>query len=290
MTITLIAAVAANGTIGAAGGMPWHLPEDLERFKAMTTGHTLVMGRKTYESIGRPLPGRRTLVITRDPRWSADGVAVTSSLDAALEHAPGETVFVAGGGEIYAQTIDRADRLEITHVHRAVEGDTAFPTIDPDRWQVEATDERDGFAFVTYGPRAAPVRRLDDLLAGLQPVLHPGEYVYVLAGADDRHIRTKPVVVVHEAEGKTLVIDAGAAGEAGFPTSPRFAWITLEVHSDLEAVGLTAAVATALTDEGIACNVVAGFHHDHLFVPIGRAGDAIDALTRLSAAPPGPRP
>lgn len=286
MTITLIAAVAANGVIGAAGGMPWHLPDDLQRFKAITTGHTLVMGRKTYESIGRPLPGRSTLVITRDPRWSADGVAVTASLDAALDHSAGATVFVAGGGEIYAQAIDRADRLEITHVHRTVEGDTVFPAIDPRRWQVEASDERDGFTFVTYGRRAAPISDLADLLVGLRPVLNSGEYVYVTSGPEDRHIRTKPVVVVHEAEGKTLVIDADAAVEAGFPVGPRFAWITLQVHSDLEAVGLTAAVATALAGEGIACNMAAGFHHDHLFVPADRAVDAMDALSRLST----PRP
>lgn len=283
MTITLIAAVAANGVIGAGGTMPWHLPDDLRRFKAITTGHTLVMGRKTYESIGRPLPGRRTIVVTRDPRWSADGVEVTSSLDAALHHAPGETVFVAGGGDIYTQTIDRADRLEITHVRRTVEGDTVFPDIDPARWEATATDERDGFTFVTYGRRAIPVSDIGDLLSGLRPTLNPGEYAYVMTGPEDRHIRTKPVVVVHEAEGKTLVIDADAAADAGFAVGPRFAWITLQVHSDLEAVGLTAAVATALADAGIACNVAAGFHHDHLFVPVARAADAMDALSRLSA-------
>lgn len=281
--IILIAAVADNGVIGADGQLPWHLPEDLQRFKALTTGHTLVMGRKTFESIGRALPDRRTLVVTRDPRWWADGVETVPSLDAALKHTEGETVFVAGGGDVYAQTIDRADRLEITHVHRRVEGDTVFPEIDPAQWRRTAVDERDGFTFVTYERRTEPARDLDTLLANLRPVLDPHEYVFVSVGPDDGHVRVTPVVVVHEPEGKTLVIEAEAAAAAEFATDRRFALITLRVHSDLEAVGLTAAVATALADDGIACNVVAGYHHDHLFVPAARAADAMESLVRLAA-------
>ena len=156
--IHLIAAVAENGVIGAGNQLPWRLPADLKRFKALTMGHTLVMGRKTFDSIGRPLPGRTTIVITRDRSWSREGVTVAHDIDEALQLARGE-VFVAGGGEIYAQTIARADRLHITHVKRAFEGDARFPEIDPRVWQEIEREEHDEppgndppFAFVTYAP------------------------------------------------------------------------------------------------------------------------------------------
>lgn len=148
--LVLIAAVADNGVIGDGGALPWHLPDDLRRFKTRTTGHPLVMGRKTFESIGRALPGRRTVVVTRTPGWSAAGVVVAGSVDEALHAAGGGTVYVAGGGEVYAQTIGRADRLELTHVHRRVEGDTVFPAVDPAVWRRVAADEHDGFTFTTY--------------------------------------------------------------------------------------------------------------------------------------------
>ena len=148
--ITLVAALADNRVIGRDGGMPWHLPGDLARFRALTMGHTLVMGRKTFESIGRALPGRSTIVVTRAQAWSADGVTVAHSIDEAIEAAGDTRVFVAGGGEIYAETIDRADRLELTQVHRTVDGDTYFPSIDRRRWRPTATDARDGYTFVRY--------------------------------------------------------------------------------------------------------------------------------------------
>jgi dihydrofolate reductase len=147
--ITIIAAVAENGVIGAGNKLPWRLPADLQRFKALTMGHTLVMGRKTFDSIGRPLPGRTTIVVTRDRGWTRDGVTVAHTLDDALARAEGE-VFVAGGGEIYAQAMARADRLCITHVHQRVDGDTHFPAIDENLWRAVEREPHEGFEFVTY--------------------------------------------------------------------------------------------------------------------------------------------
>jgi dihydrofolate reductase len=134
--ITVVAAVADNGVIGNRGDIPWHVPADFAHFKALTMGHVLVMGRATYDSIGRPLPGRTTIVLTRDPRWSADGVLVASSLDDALDLAaelPGE-VFVAGGAGVYAAALDRAHALVLSEIHLSPEGDTFFPEVDRDRW------------------------------------------------------------------------------------------------------------------------------------------------------------
>lgn len=155
MTLTAIAAVARNGVIGAQGDLPWRLPADLRRFKALTTGHVLVMGRKTFESIGRALPGRTTIVVTRQPGWSADGVRVASSVDDALVAAAelGPETFVAGGAEIYAQTLARADRLELTEVHAEPEGDTFFPELDRSAWLEVAREPHDGFDFVSYARR-----------------------------------------------------------------------------------------------------------------------------------------
>lgn len=152
MTLTAIAAVARNGVIGAQGDLPWRLPADLRRFKALTTGHVLVMGRKTFESIGRALPGRTTIVVTRRPGWSADGVRVASSVDDALAAAAelGPETFVAGGAEIYAQTLAHADRLELTEVHAEPEGDTFFPELDRSAWLEVAREPHDGFDFVSY--------------------------------------------------------------------------------------------------------------------------------------------
>ena len=152
--IVLVAAVAANGVIGAAGGMPWHLPDDLRRFKAVTMGHPMVMGRKTFESIGRPLAGRRSIVVTRDPGWSRDGVEVAAGLGEAIALArrddPRATVMVVGGGEIYAQAMPLATRLEMTHIDARPPGDTVFPAIDRRRWRPTAREERDGYRWVTY--------------------------------------------------------------------------------------------------------------------------------------------
>jgi dihydrofolate reductase len=160
MSLAIIAAVGANGVIGRGGGLPWRLPEDLKRFKSLTMGHTLVMGRATYDSIGRPLPGRRTIVVTRQPAWSAPGVDVAHSVDEALLMAGRGTVFVAGGGDIYRQCLDHADVLHLTLVDAAVEGDTWFPEFDRDAFREVAREPHaEGdlpFAFVTY-ERTTPV-------------------------------------------------------------------------------------------------------------------------------------
>jgi dihydrofolate reductase len=290
--ITLIAAVARNGTIGADGGLPWHLPADLKRFKALTMGHPMIMGRRTYDSIGRALPGRRTIVVTRDRDWAAPGVTVAHSVDDAIDLArrgddpvsgsDGGPVLVVGGGDIYRQTIARADRLELTHVDADVPGDTRFPEVDPAVWRVTGREDAPGYAFVSYA-RRQPIRELDVLLTSLAPVLHDGEYRFctIPAGAEVP-AGLHPVVTVREAEGLTVVTPAAEAEAAGFGGAFPCRWITLMVSSALDAVGLTAAVATALTRDGIACNVIAGYHHDHLFVPVDAATRAMTTLAALA--------
>jgi dihydrofolate reductase len=161
-----IAAVARNGVIGSDGDIPWRISADWRRFKHLTLGHTLVMGRKTYDSIGRPLPGRTTVVVTRDRRWRGEGVLVAPSVDEALALAVDrepETVWVAGGGEVYAATWDRLHRLEITEVDLEPPGSVRLPVVDDALWHETAREEHgavDGgpaYAFVTYvrrGPAA----------------------------------------------------------------------------------------------------------------------------------------
>lgn len=133
--LTLIAAVGRNGVIGDGSSMPWHLPADLRFFKETTTGGVLVMGRGTWDSIGRALPGRRTVVVTRDRGWSAPGAQVAHSLREALAVAGDGEVFIAGGGEVYAQTIDHAHRLILTEVDLEPEGSARFPHVDPQVWR-----------------------------------------------------------------------------------------------------------------------------------------------------------
>jgi dihydrofolate reductase len=146
--VTLVAAVADNGVIGIAsdsnpgGDIPWRIPADFAHFNALTLGHVLVMGRATYDSIGRPLPGRTTIVLTRDPGWQASGVRVADSLDAALELAedlPGE-VFVAGGARVYAAALDRADAQVLTEVHLRPAGHTYYPEFDRLEWRETRRD------------------------------------------------------------------------------------------------------------------------------------------------------
>jgi dihydrofolate reductase len=150
MTVTLIAAVTRNGVIGRDNDLVWRDRDDLQRFKRLTMGHVLVMGRKCYDSIGRPLPGRTTIVVTRQPDWSADGVTVAHSLDEALKLADGKEVYVAGGGEIYTQALPLADRLELTEVDLEAEGDVVFPQIDRSDWRETAREQRNGYAWVGY--------------------------------------------------------------------------------------------------------------------------------------------
>jgi dihydrofolate reductase len=153
--LTLVAAYADNRVIGDHGRIPWHLSEDFAHFKATTMGGTLVMGRATYDSIGRPLPGRTTIVVTRNPDWSAEGVLVAHSLDEALALAAeqaGDT-YVVGGGEIYEQALPLATHQVLTEVHLAPEGDARYPEFDPDEWVETRREPRDGFTWVWWERR-----------------------------------------------------------------------------------------------------------------------------------------
>ena len=135
-TISLVVAASTNNVIGVAGGLPWHLTDDLKRFKALTMGKPIVMGRKTYESIGRALPGRQNIVITTQQDYAAEGCDVVASVEQALVRAgDAAEIMIIGGGEIYGLFLPQADRIYMTRVDVVVEGDTAFPDIDPADWQ-----------------------------------------------------------------------------------------------------------------------------------------------------------
>jgi dihydrofolate reductase len=167
METVLIIAVADNGVIGAHGAIPWRLKTDQQRLKAMTIGKPVVMGRKTFISLRRPLPGRTNIVVTRDPDFRKPGAVVTTSLAEARAIARGDAlrrsvdeIAVIGGAEIYAQWIDDADRLEVTEVHARPEGDTRFAAIDRDVWQEVSRlrnpagpDDSADFSYVTYRRR-----------------------------------------------------------------------------------------------------------------------------------------
>jgi dihydrofolate reductase len=146
--LVLVAAIAENGVIGRTGGLPWRLKTDLKRFRALTVGHPVVMGRKTFLSFGKPLKNRTNIVVTRDREFAAAGIIAAPSLKAAMEVAEGDAlrrgaaaIVVGGGADIYLQTIDKAARLEITRVHVRSEGDTMFPAIDPAQWHEVARQE-----------------------------------------------------------------------------------------------------------------------------------------------------
>ncbi len=149
--MVLVAARADNGVIGVGGDLPWRLPPDLARFKRTTTGHVVVMGRRTYDSIGRALPGRTNVVVTRQAGWTADGVLVAGSLEDALAVAARHEgdVMVIGGGEIYAQALDLADTVELTEVHLFPKGDAHFPDLDPAVWREVSREpyEHEGVRF-----------------------------------------------------------------------------------------------------------------------------------------------
>jgi dihydrofolate reductase len=155
MKVIAIAAVARNGVIGADGSIPWHLPADFAHFKRTTLGHTLLMGRATYDSIGRPLPGRATIVLTRDPAWSAgpdSGVLVAHTVDAALtlaEEQPGD-LYVAGGAAVYEALMPHVDEQVLSEVHLEPEGDTRYPPLDRDTWAEAGREQHEGFDVVRW--------------------------------------------------------------------------------------------------------------------------------------------
>jgi dihydrofolate reductase len=154
MPLTLIAALSRNNCIGKGGEIPWRLPEDQKRFKELTMGHVVVMGRKTWESIPekfRPLPGRKNVVLTRQADYALpDGVERFAALEDALEAHPYESVFIIGGTELYAQGLPLADRLELTRVDVDVDGDAFFPVFSPDEWTEVAREPKEGYTFATY--------------------------------------------------------------------------------------------------------------------------------------------
>jgi Dihydrofolate reductase len=159
--IALIAAVAANGVIGREGTMPWHLPADLRRFKQVTVGHPVVMGRRTFESIvdalGGPLPERTNIILSRRLEAAPAGTQLAGSVDAAMRLARADarsrgvqTVFIIGGAAVYEQTIDAADRVLLTELERSVSGDRHFPDLDPAQWTEVEREQHEGFSFVEY--------------------------------------------------------------------------------------------------------------------------------------------
>ena len=166
--LVLVAAVAENGVIGRDGGMPWHLPGDLRHFKRTTLGKPVIMGRRTFDSIGRkPLPGRPNIVMTRDKNFHADGVTVAATLDEALRLAEAEAanlqaeeIAIIGGSTLYEETLPRADRLYLTEVHTSLAGDARFPAFDRAAWREISRDgphreagEKFSYSFVTLDRR-----------------------------------------------------------------------------------------------------------------------------------------
>lgn len=156
----LIAAVASNGVIGAQGQLPWHLPEDLKHFRTLTLGHPVIMGRRTWESFVKPLPGRENIVVTRQARYAAPGARVTASLELALALCARQPfAFVIGGEQLYRSALPWADVLVLTEIHRAYEGDTSFPAIEPEVWRElsrapETSSAGLRFDFVRYERRS----------------------------------------------------------------------------------------------------------------------------------------
>jgi len=153
--IALISAIAKNNCIGKNNQLPWHIPEDLLHFKKLTKNKTVLMGRKTFESIigylGKPLPKRKNLIITRNEKYKApDGVMIYSNIKDALQKNSDDDIFVIGGATIYQQTIDLADTLYITHVNKEVDGDAFFPKIDMTKWKEIEKEDHNDFSFVTY--------------------------------------------------------------------------------------------------------------------------------------------
>jgi len=161
MSLSIIVAMASNRAIGLNNTLPWRIPEDLKRFKALTMGHHMIMGRKTYDSIGKPLPGRTTVVVTRDPALRIEGCVMANSLEQAIAACKGDSeIFIVGGAEIYAQALPLADTLYLTEIRQEIAGDTFFPEFDRNAW-IEASREEHtqtepqplAYHFVTYRRR-----------------------------------------------------------------------------------------------------------------------------------------
>lgn len=150
--ITIIVAIGKNFVIGKDGWMPWNIPEDLRQFKEKTLNHTVVMGRKTFEAIGRPLPKRKNIVVTRDPRWHFDGVETIGDLEAFLQEMQSkeEEIFIAGGAQIYQMALPYADKLIISHIDTEIDGDTFFPKWDRSKFNVTDTVDYKDFSVKTY--------------------------------------------------------------------------------------------------------------------------------------------
>lgn len=226
MHITAIAAVARNGVIGTGDTIPWHLPDDWKRFKAVTVGGQLLMGRRTFESIGRPLPGRRSLVLTRGGRTAGlleqvlpgeTSVLFVRSLHEALLAAaerPEQRLWVAGGAEIYRLAWDVTTNLDITEVHQEPSGSAVFPRIADDQWRRTGRDPRDGFTFVTYA--RAPI----------EPTLTERLVLEPLA---DVHARDLHAFETHQAP--------GAMHHAAHTAAERLVWLT-ERRADWHRDGL----------------------------------------------------
>lgn len=154
--LAIVVAVDSRNGIGLANTLPWRLPEDLAHFKRTTTGHPIIMGRKTFDSIGRALPNRRNIVITRNPSWRHDGVETAASLAGAAAMVAGTDAFIIGGAQIYADALARTDRLIVTEIDKAFDCDAFFPAIDPQQWKEMARERHHSaesgfdYAFVTY--------------------------------------------------------------------------------------------------------------------------------------------
>jgi dihydrofolate reductase len=155
--LTLVVAIDANNGIGINNQLPWHLPEDLAHFKRTTSGHAIIMGRKTFDSIGRPLPNRRNIVITRNADWRHEGVEAVTSLAAAMQLVGSDAqAFIIGGGQIFAETLDCAERLIVTRIDKAFDCDAFFPAIEPTQWKLVAQEDHHSegsgldYAYLTY--------------------------------------------------------------------------------------------------------------------------------------------
>ena len=141
MIVSIIVAMSENRVIGKDNALPWHLSEDLKRFKRITTGHTIIMGRKTYESIGKPLPNRVNIVMTRDERFKPPGTLIVHSLEEAVRRSKGDEVFIIGGAQIYEEALKRADRIYLTRIHDQIVGDVFFPEFDENEYTI--TERKD---------------------------------------------------------------------------------------------------------------------------------------------------